>query len=468
MSLWLNALGASVRFHDVNGVRTRCLEAGEGQPVLLLHGIGGHVEAFAKNVVPLAQRYRVIAVDMLGHGMTDKPDGDYMPPDYAAHILALMDTLGIARAHIVGESLGSWVAYWMIQAAPERVLSWTCCVGAGLQVDGFDNLRSPGVAELRRRSSQASAVPTRDSIRARLEWLFHEPERFVSDELVETRLRFWSNPAMLRIQPMIAGIMDPERGGSSTSPPNGSSASPRRRTSSGPNSIPPRPGRRPRRPAGMSGDRAWTSCRTADTGRSTRIPTASTSVCSASWTRSPPAPIPRQLLERKADHAIAKPGLCRVETTRLDEWRAFGPRIMGLEVADATASSLAFRMDDRKQRILVDQGSADGAVFYGWEVADGDALERLAARLDRAGVRVEAMSRAAADRRQVGRGLCFLDPSGNRHEAFCDPALADRAFRPGRAMSGFRTGPLGMGHVVLMAQRIEDLLPSMSTCSNSA
>ena len=121
---------------------------------LLLHGIGGHVEAFAKNVVPLAQRYRVIAVDMLGHGMTDKPDGDYMPPDYAAHILALMDTLGIARAHIVGESLGSWVAYWMIQAAPSRVLSWTCCVGAGLQVDGFDNLRSPGVAELRKRSSQ--------------------------------------------------------------------------------------------------------------------------------------------------------------------------------------------------------------------------------------------------------------------------------------------------------------------------
>ena len=109
---------------------------------------------------------------------------------------------------------------------------------------------------------------------------------------------------------MIAGIMDPERGGSSTSPPNGSSASPRRRTSSGPNSIPPRPGRRPRRPAGMSGDRAWTSCRTADTGRSTRIG------------RLPPAParLPglgrrgRRLhagCERKADHATAKPGLCR-------------------------------------------------------------------------------------------------------------------------------------------------------------
>ena len=72
----------------------------------------------------------------------------------------------------------------MIQAAPSRVLSWTCCVGAGLQVDGFDNLRSPGVAELRKRSSQASAAPTRQHPRAP-GWLFHEPGRFVSDELVE-------------------------------------------------------------------------------------------------------------------------------------------------------------------------------------------------------------------------------------------------------------------------------------------
>lgn len=213
MTLWLNALGASVRFYDAGGVRTRCLEAGEGEAVLLLHGIGGHAEAFIKNVVPLSDRYRVIAADMLGHGLTDKPDGDYMPPDYAAHILYLMDAMGIERAHIVGESLGSWATYWMIQAAPQRILSWTCCVGAGLQVGEFDNLRSAGVRELSKRSSQAAGIPTRESIRSRLEWLFHEPQRFVSDELVETRLRFWSNPEMLRIQPMIAGILDPERGG---------------------------------------------------------------------------------------------------------------------------------------------------------------------------------------------------------------------------------------------------------------
>ena len=161
-------------------------------------------------------------------------------------------------------------------------------------------------------------------------------------------------------------------------------------------------------------------------------------------------------------------GYVGVETTRLDEWRVFGPRIMGLEVADATASSLAFRMDDRKQRILVDQGSADGAVFYGWEVADGDALERLAARLDRAGVRVEAMSRAAADRRQVGRGLCFLDPSGNRHEAFCDPALADRAFRPAAPCRAFAPVRWAWAMSCSWRNASKTCFPSMSTCSNSA
>ena len=160
-------------------------------------------------------------------------------------------------------------------------------------------------------------------------------------------------------------------------------------------------------------------------------------------------------------------GYVGVETTRLDEWRVFGPRIMGLEVADATASSLAFRMDDRKQRILVDQGSADGAVFYGWEVADGDALERLAARLDRAGVRVEAMSRAAADRRQVGRGLCFLDPSGNRHEAFAIPRwrIAHSA-RPRHVGLSHRSA--GHGPCRAHGATHRTCFPSMSTCSNSA
>lgn len=152
-------------------------------------------------------------------------------------------------------------------------------------------------------------------------------------------------------------------------------------------------------------------------------------------------------------------GYVGVETTQIDEWRSFGPGAMGLELVDQARSSLAFRMDDYKQRILVERGNSDGAAFYGWEVADRLALDLLAARLDAADIAVHAISSAAADQRCVGRAIAFSDPVGNRHEAFCEPMLAAKAFRPGRSMSGFRTGPLGMGHVVLMVERIDELLP---------
>lgn len=212
MSLWLHAMGAKISYYDAGGVNTRCLEAGSGEPVIFLHGIGGHVEAFIKNIVPLSDTYRAVAVDMLGHGLTEGPDGEYLIPDYAKHIVDLLDAMGIQRAHFVGESLGAWVSYWITRTNPERVLSLTSVVGAGIKVDDFDNLRSAGVEELRKRSAQAASAPTRETIRSRLEWLFHEPERFVSDELVETRLRIWANPARGNAQTKIANMLNAELG----------------------------------------------------------------------------------------------------------------------------------------------------------------------------------------------------------------------------------------------------------------
>jgi len=212
MTLWLDAMGASLRYYDAAGVRTRCLEAGDGEAVIFLHGMGGHVEAYIKNIVPLSDTYRAIAVDMLGHGLTDKPMGNYLIPDYVKHLIALLDVMKIERAHFVGESLGGWVSFGLAEDHPDRVISYTSLVGAGIKVDDFELLRSDGVQELRKRSSQAASAPTRDSIRKRLEWLFHEPAKFVTDELVETRLHFWSNPVMQQIQPRILSLIDPEIG----------------------------------------------------------------------------------------------------------------------------------------------------------------------------------------------------------------------------------------------------------------
>jgi catechol 2,3-dioxygenase-like lactoylglutathione lyase family enzyme len=118
-----------------------------------------------------------------------------------------------------------------------------------------------------------------------------------------------------------------------------------------------------------------------------------------------------------------------------------------------------FRMDDRKQRLVADCSIPEGQRYFGWEVADSTALDTLAARLDGAGVAVKQEPAALADQRFVSSLISFADPSGNRLEAFHGAHIADEPFQPGRSISGFRTGPLGMGHAVLMVTGIEAALP---------
>ena len=67
----------------------------------------------------------------------------------------------------------------------------------------------------------------------------------------------------------------------------------------------------------------------------------------------------------------------------LDGWRQFGTGLVGLQAVERSASLLALRMDDRKQRIVIDRSLPDGARFFGWEVADATALDQLAARVQR-------------------------------------------------------------------------------------
>jgi 2,3-dihydroxybiphenyl 1,2-dioxygenase len=143
----------------------------------------------------------------------------------------------------------------------------------------------------------------------------------------------------------------------------------------------------------------------------------------------------------------------------LDDWRQFGTKLVGLQAVERSPSLLAFRMDDRKQRIVVDRSVPDGMRFFGWEVADADALDALAARLEQAEVGVTAEPQTLADNRRVQSLISFTDPAGNRLEAFCGAAIDDTPFNPGRSISGFRTGPLGLGHAVLTVEDIGAVMP---------
>jgi len=152
--------------------------------------------------------------------------------------------------------------------------------------------------------------------------------------------------------------------------------------------------------------------------------------------------------------AILGLGYAGFGSDALDDWRQFGTGLVGLQAIERGNSLLAFRMDDRKQRIVIDRALAEGTRFFGWEVADAVALDALAARLERAGVAVTAEPQSLADARRVRSLISFRDPTGNRLEAFHGAEIDDTPFKPGRSISGFRTGPLGLGHAVLTVEHI--------------
>jgi 2,3-dihydroxybiphenyl 1,2-dioxygenase len=151
-------------------------------------------------------------------------------------------------------------------------------------------------------------------------------------------------------------------------------------------------------------------------------------------------------------------GYVGIRAKGLDDWATYGTRLLGLQRIDKSRTTLAFRMDDRKQRIIVDADGGDGIGFFGWEVADAAALDALAARLEQHGITVARGSAALADERRVKDLIVFKDSVGNRLEAAYGPETTSDPFVPGRSISGFRTGPLGLGHVVLHVENVEAVL----------
>jgi 2,3-dihydroxybiphenyl 1,2-dioxygenase len=149
-------------------------------------------------------------------------------------------------------------------------------------------------------------------------------------------------------------------------------------------------------------------------------------------------------------------GYVGLNARNLEDWAGFGVNFLGMELVEHSRSILSLRMDDRRQRLVIQSGEADRAAFFGSEVADAAALANLAARLEAAGVKLERLPPTLADSRRVNEAIAFADPFGNRLEMFHGPETAPDPFKPGRAISGFRTGPLGMGHVVITVERIED------------
>src|SRR5262252_5937210 len=97
--------------------------------------------------------------------------------------------------------------------------------------------------------------------------------------------------------------------------------------------------------------------------------------------------------------ALESLGYFGVRARSLDDWSSFGEKFLGLQLVDRSRKTLTFRMDDRRQRIVVhedDANAGERAAFMGWEVSGSAALDELAARLEAARVNVQRAPRATA------------------------------------------------------------------------
>src|ERR1700689_4941297 len=114
-------------------------------------------------------------------------------------------------------------------------------------------------------------------------------------------------------------------------------------------------------------------------------------------------------MEASAPQAL---GYVGVRAKDLADWASYGSGLLGLQRIDKSRSTLAFRMDDRKQRIIVDADGGEGIGFFGWEVADAAALDALAAHLESARIDVARGARALAGERHVKDLIVLNDPQG--------------------------------------------------------
>jgi pimeloyl-ACP methyl ester carboxylesterase len=110
---------------DANGIKTNYLEAGKGDPVVLIHGSGPGVTSYAnwRLVLPaLAENFRVVAPDMVGFGFSERPANiQYGVQTWADQVVGLMDTLELPTAHLVGNSFGGAIALRIATQHPDRV-----------------------------------------------------------------------------------------------------------------------------------------------------------------------------------------------------------------------------------------------------------------------------------------------------------------------------------------------------------
>jgi non-heme chloroperoxidase len=194
-----------LRFADVQlatGVRLRYAEQGDpaGHPLILLHGYSDSWFSFSRVLPLLPASYHVYALSQRGHGDSERPAGGYSMRDFATDVIAFMDAKELARATLIGHSMGSLVAQQVALTAPERVARLVLVASATVNI-----VRNEAVRELEEAVASLTDPVPADFVREFQTSCVHQPvpadfmDRVVAESL-KLPARVW--------RAVMAGILD--------------------------------------------------------------------------------------------------------------------------------------------------------------------------------------------------------------------------------------------------------------------
>jgi pimeloyl-ACP methyl ester carboxylesterase len=167
---------------SVFGYRIHYLEAGSGDPVILLHGTGGEGARWMPTIKGLASNFRVISLDQIGFGHSDKPLTTYHSGVFAGFLARFMKTIGVPRATIIGQSMGAGVALCLAVHNPEMVERLVLVNGGSYRAAS-----DPPPAPPNWHDRQIANAGTLEESREYLRKLYYD-HSFVTEELVEQNL----------------------------------------------------------------------------------------------------------------------------------------------------------------------------------------------------------------------------------------------------------------------------------------
>ena len=212
-SIWtfLDHLAFSQGYVEAAGVKTRYVQAGpkNAPPLVMIHGLGGSWEAFIANFAAHAEHFNTFAIDLVGHGYSDKPDRVLAVEDYVAQLKGFIDAMKLGRVSLLGLSVGGWTSTKFTARYPELVDRLIVMSAWGRKRTLTEQESKENMRESEEKRLKAVDHPTWEAIDKVFAGLIADPKDRMPDFLA-LRLRVYKQPGMSKTMRNVFGGLAPD------------------------------------------------------------------------------------------------------------------------------------------------------------------------------------------------------------------------------------------------------------------